>query len=125
MRIIFSSLIVSAGIVVAIALGLMWWNIQLVDESKSTVDFMSVYAQDVYKTTWDDCVKMYDELTCAVIGQELVESSGKTFNHTKPSETELPSYEENPYFWDCVEDYKEEYDKSESVGRDLCKDLLK
>ncbi len=45
------------------------------------------------------------------------------------SEAELPSYEENPYYYDCVEQYKEEYDviinRSDPTSTDLCEDLLK
>ncbi|MGC1132363.1 MAG: hypothetical protein WA941_06045 [Nitrososphaeraceae archaeon] len=87
-------------------------------------DYMLAYAQNEKVTTWDECVDMYDVFVCAQL-----DPSGTIFNYTKPTEAELeaklPSYEENPYFWDCVKGYKEDYDKSESISRDLCKDLLK
>ena len=95
------------------------------DDSGSTCIPSSAQDEKVTKTTWDECVDMYDVFICAQLEDTLYKQSGETFNHTKPSKAELPSYEENPYFWDCVEDYKEEYDKSESISRDLCKDLLK
>lgn len=94
-----------------------------------SVSLVLASSTNVTKTTWAECIDMYDIFTCAQLEETLYQQSGKTFNHTKPSEAELdaelPSYEENPYYYDCVEDYKEEYDKSESVSRDLCKDLLK
>ena len=72
--------------------------------------------------TYDECVLKYDVFKCSSRGMDNL------LNHTKPTEAELkatlPSYDENPYFWDCIEDYKEEYDFDEATSRDLCKDLL-
>ena len=82
-------------------------------------DYMLVFAS-VYSTTWDECVDMYDIFTCA----QLEEATGKTFSNAT-TEPELPSYEENPFFHNCVKDYIKDYDKSESVSRDLCKSLIK
>jgi hypothetical protein len=71
---------------------------------------------------------MYDVLVCAQLEQELFESTGETFNQTKPVEAEVLSYEENPYYHDCVEQYKEEYDiviDKTDPSTDLCRSLLK
>lgn len=94
------------------------------DDSGSTCIPSSAKDERVTETTWNECVNKYDVFVCAQL-----DPSGTKFNYTQPTDAELaaslPSYKENPFFWDCVEDYKEDYDKSESVSRDLCKDLLK
>lgn len=75
--------------------------------SKMTPEFMLVYAQDVYETTWDECVDMYDIFTCAELEEFTEEKFGRTFNHTEPSEV-IRDYDIDLYN-KCIEDYKEEY----------------
>jgi hypothetical protein len=63
------------------------------NEAKGTMSLVMpntlAYAQNqhVYDVTWEECVDFYDEITCAVLEQELVEDFGKSFNHTESNQT--------------------------------------